>query len=76
MKANLTTHAAIGELMLLALSQTGCVQTQATRLTAEARPPVPEEAVQVYRLVFILEAFLMTGLFAWVIATLGWKKPG
>jgi len=27
-------------------------------------------------LVFILEAFLMTGLFAWLVATLGWKKPG
>jgi len=27
-------------------------------------------------LVFILEAFLMTGFFAWLIATLGWRKPG
>lgn len=27
-------------------------------------------------LVFILEAFLMMGFMAWLIATLGWKKPG
>ena len=27
-------------------------------------------------LVFILEALLLTGLFAWLIATFGWKRPG
>jgi len=49
MNAKPTTHVAIATLILLAISQTGCVQTQATRLTAEAQPPVPEEEVRVYR---------------------------
>ena len=49
MKTTFTPYAALAALMLLALSQTGCVQTQATRLTAEAQPPVPKEEVQVYR---------------------------
>jgi len=41
------------------------------------RPEVMASALQnPVSLVFILEAFLMTGLFARVIATLGWKKPG
>lgn len=49
MKVNATTHVAIAALMLLAISQTGCVQTQATHLTAQPQPPVPKEEVRVYR---------------------------
>lgn len=40
---------AIATLLLLVLSQAGCVQTQATRLTTVPQPPVPEDEVRVYR---------------------------